>query len=74
MTDSSPATAATPFGSLAPVAAVKVPAWAWALAVVAVLALYLLVQENGALLPAGAAEYLHEVTHDARHALGVPCH
>jgi len=25
-------------------------------------------------LSAGAAEYLHELTHDARHALGVPCH
>ncbi|WP_220699228.1 CbtB domain-containing protein [Nocardioides cavernaquae] len=54
--------------------AIRVPAWAWALAVVALFAFYLLTQENGALLSAGQAEYLHELTHDARHALGVPCH
>ena len=29
---------------------------------------------NGALLSADQAAYLHELTHDARHALGVPCH
>jgi len=54
--------------------AIRVPAWAWALAALALFSLYLLAQENGALLSAGAAELLHEVTHDARHALGVPCH
>lgn len=58
----------------APVSAVHVPGWAWALAAVAIFSLYLFSQENGALLAAGAGEYLHEVTHDARHALGVPCH
>jgi hypothetical protein len=57
--------------SLTPVA---VPAWAWAVVAVALLALYVLLQENGALLSAGQASYLHELTHDARHALGVPCH
>jgi hypothetical protein len=41
---------------------------------VALFALYLLLQENGALLTADQAMYIHEVTHDARHALGVPCH
>lgn len=60
-------------GSSVPTA-VDVPVWAWALAAFAVLALYLVSQENGALLSAGAADYLHELTHDARHALGVPCH
>lgn len=65
MTELSPATAATPL---------HVPTWAWALALVAVSALYLLTQENGALLSASNAMYLHELTHDARHALGVPCH
>ena len=65
MTELSPATSATPL---------HVPTWAWALALVAVLALYLLTQENGALLSASNAMYLHELTHDARHALGVPCH
>ncbi|QLQ09926.1 MAG: CbtB-domain containing protein [Nocardioidaceae bacterium] len=52
----------------------KVPAWAWALAALAVFAVYLLLQENGTLLSASAANWIHEVTHDGRHALGVPCH
>ena len=55
-------------------AAVRVPTWAWALVAFALFSLYFLVQENGALLTAAQAEYLHELTHDARHALGVPCH
>jgi cobalt transporter subunit CbtB len=54
--------------------AVHVPVWAWALAAIALLSLFLITQENGALLSAAQAEYLHELTHDARHALGVPCH
>ena len=52
----------------------RVPLWAWALLAFAVFALYLLSQENGAVLGAPAAQLLHELTHDARHALGVPCH
>ena len=54
--------------------AVRVPAWAWALLAFAVFALYFVSQENGALLSTPAAQMLHELTHDARHALGVPCH
>jgi hypothetical protein len=65
MTELSPATTAAPL---------YVPTWAWALALGAVFALYLLTQENGALLSASQAQLLHELTHDARHALGVPCH
>lgn len=53
---------------------VPVPTWALALALVAVFAFYLLTQENGALLTASQAGLVHELTHDARHALGVPCH
>jgi hypothetical protein len=60
--------------SPAPATAVDVPVWAWALTFLALFSLYVLSQENGLLLSAGAAEYLHELTHDARHALGVPCH
>lgn len=51
-----------------------VPAWAWLLAAAALFTLFMLTQENGALLGAVQGEYLHEFTHDARHALGVPCH
>lgn len=53
---------------------VSIPLWAWAVAGIALLAVYILLQENGGILPAGAATFLHEVTHDGRHALGVPCH
>lgn len=46
----------------------------WTLLAFAMLVIGLLLHENGTILPAGMAEFLHEVTHDARHALGVPCH
>lgn len=52
---------------------VRVPGLAW-LAVALGLALtYLMLQENGAVL-ASSWETLHELFHDGRHALGVPCH
>lgn len=55
-------------------ATTHVPAWAWALAAIALFAVYVLLQENGTLLSASSATWLHEITHDGRHALGVPCH
>jgi cobalt transporter subunit CbtB len=55
-------------------APVSVPLWAWALVAVALFTLYVLFQENGAVLTASQAQWVHEVTHDGRHALGVPCH
>ena len=58
----------------APRAGTAVPAWVWAMAAIALFAVYFLLQENGTLLSAHAAQYLHEITHDGRHALGVPCH
>ncbi len=54
--------------------AVRIPTWAWAVLAMALFSLYFLVQENGALLTSSQSAYLHELTHDARHALGVPCH
>lgn len=51
----------------------RVPAWAYLTALLAMLLLYLMLQDNGALL-SGIAPYVHEFTHDGRHALGVPCH
>ena len=54
--------------------AALVPTWAWLLVAAALFSVYLLVHENGALLSASNAQVLHELTHDARHALGVPCH
>ena len=52
---------------------VHVPVWAWALALLAMLTLYLVTQDNGAVL-AHLGDTAHEFFHDARHALGVPCH
>jgi len=72
MATAASAPAAVP--AVSPISVVRVPLWAWALLAFAVFTLYFLSQENGALLNAPAAQMLHELTHDARHALGVPCH
>ena len=52
---------------------IRVPLAGWLLAAVAAVVIYLVAQDNGLVL-AGAAEFVHEFTHDGRHALGVPCH
>jgi hypothetical protein len=52
---------------------IRVPSLAWLGVVAGLVAAYLVLQENGALL-AGSWEVLHELFHDGRHALGVPCH
>ena len=54
-------------------ARIHVPAWAWALVLLALFVLYLVASDNGAVL-AQAGTTAHEFFHDARHALGVPCH
>lgn len=46
----------------------------WALMALALFAIHVLLQENGALFSGEFVEYLHEFAHDARHGLGVPCH
>ncbi len=56
-----------------PITPVRVPALAWMAVIVGLAAIYLMLQENGALL-ASSWEILHELFHDGRHALGVPCH
>ena len=52
---------------------IQVPAWAWALALLAFFVLYLAAQDNGAVL-AQLGDTAHEFFHDARHSLGMPCH
>ncbi len=52
---------------------IAVPVWAWLVAAVALMSVYALTMENGATLQAGAT-VLHELFHDGRHMLGVPCH
>ena len=52
---------------------ISVPAWAWTLALLALFGLYLMAQDNGAVL-ASLGDTAHEFFHDARHSLGMPCH
>jgi hypothetical protein len=63
-------TVPTPTTATAPV---RVPVAAWFAVAVGLAFVYLMLQENGALL-ANSWETLHELFHDGRHALGVPCH
>ena len=49
------------------------PVWAWLVAAFAVIALYALALANGVALKASAST-LHELFHDARHFMAVPCH
>jgi hypothetical protein len=52
---------------------IRLPALAWIVAAISLFGAYLMLQENGALF-ANSWETLHELFHDGRHALGVPCH
>jgi hypothetical protein len=52
---------------------IHVPALAWFAVFVGMAWAYLMLQENGAILT-HSWEHLHELFHDGRHALGVPCH
>jgi hypothetical protein len=52
---------------------VEVPKVAWLALAVGLFVLYVVLQENGALL-AHAWHDIHEFFHDGRHILGVPCH
>ena len=52
---------------------IALPAWAWLVMAMALATVYALTMENGATLQAGAT-VLHELFHDGRHMLGVPCH
>ncbi len=57
-----------------------VPRWAWVVGVAAVVLWWLVTFENSQLLDlvgaqsAAAGNAVHELFHDARHLLGVPCH
>ncbi len=52
---------------------IALPAWTWLVLALAVATVYALTMENGATLKGGAT-VLHELFHDGRHFLGVPCH
>src|SRR2546430_11671413 len=48
----------------------RVPAFIWLIAALALVAIFTMILSNGV---AGAST-LHELFHDARHFIGVPCH
>ncbi len=52
---------------------IAIPAWTWLVLALAMATVYALTMENGATLQSGAT-FLHELFHDGRHLLGVPCH
>ncbi|MDP9478733.1 MAG: CbtB-domain containing protein [Actinomycetota bacterium] len=57
-----------------------IPLWSWLTAVLFLAALFLLLSASGELLApllgqaAMATDYVHELAHDGRHLLAVPCH
>ena len=52
---------------------IAVPAWAWLVLALSALTVFIVTMDNGALLQ-GAAGTAHELFHDTRHFIGVPCH
>ena len=59
-----------------PEVTVPIPRWGWALMFTAIALLYLVTFEGGAVSHAvgQAGGFFHELFHDGRHLLGVPCH
>ena len=60
----------------APVGPIAVPRWAWIALALGVLLVWLVGFEGGSLseLTGRSSLFLHELFHDGRHLLGVPCH
>ena len=55
---------------------VRLPTWAWMAMASALGLLYTVTFDNGLLSSqvSTSSMYLHELFHDGRHLLGVPCH
>jgi hypothetical protein len=57
-----------------------IPGWAWVALVLAVVVWWIVTFENSQLLSlvgakaAASGNFFHELFHDGRHLLGVPCH
>lgn len=56
-----------------PLVPARVPLRTWMIVAVALLVAYVVALDNGAVLRSSAAT-VHELFHDGRHFLGVPCH
>jgi hypothetical protein len=63
-------------GPVAEPGVIAEPRWRGALVAAAVAVLWLVTMEGSAVSQAvgGTASFLHELFHDGRHLLGVPCH
>ena len=55
---------------------IEVPRWLWPVLAAAVALLWLVTMEGGFVseVVGGTPAFLHELFHDGRHLLGVPCH
>jgi hypothetical protein len=62
-----------PRADVVPLRPIRVPALAWVAAAVATVVLYGVLQDNGLVLRQ-SWEFFHELFHDGRHFLAVPCH
>ena len=62
--------------AVARTATVRLPNWAWMAMALALGLLYTVTLDNGLLSSqvSTSSMYLHELFHDGRHLLGVPCH
>ena len=56
--------------------AVKIPTWVWMAMALALATLYTVTFDNGLLSSqvSSSGMFIHELFHDGRHLLGVPCH
>jgi Probable cobalt transporter subunit (CbtB) len=72
-TAGSPETTGTKTGSV-DVSAAGAALWLAATAFLALLALYFVGVDQGAVSLFGSDSHVHEFVHDARHLLGFPCH
>lgn len=55
------------------VAPIRIPDAVWVVFAFAILGLFMVTLDNGQLLRSSAST-MHELMHDGRHMLGVPCH
>lgn len=55
---------------------ISLPVWAWILAAAAVMVFWAVMMEAGVASAAvgRSGPFLHELFHDGRHLIGVPCH
>ena len=66
----------TAIKSTAQAIAVPVPKWVWLMLAAALALMWVVTFEAGSLSQAVSSSnmFLHELFHDGRHLLGVPCH